>query len=458
MTEGWKQLQGQVVEGRFPLQQYLGGSDNSAVFLTERESQKAAIKLRSVDPGEADVQLSRWGLAASLSHPHLIRLFESGRCGLENQNFLYLVMEYAEENLGEILPQRSLSPAEAKEMLPSLLGALTYLYGKGLAHGHIKPANILACGDQLKISSDGISAIGDSIGSSHTPGPYDPPELAEAGMSSSGDVWSLGVTLIEVLTQHLPAWNTADGLQQPAIPESLPEPFRTITGHCLQRDPQARWTIVDIASRLQLGSPERQKPAVVLPRSFAKWIYAIPAAAAGLALVLMLSGRKASDRPANLQQSGIEQQPVQPKPEKKPKPSPTGRPTQVAANEQPGGTASISPPARARTVASRTTGRMTQGAVAHQVLPDVPQKAKDTIQGKVRVSVRVAVDPGGNVVGAAFDSRGPSKYFAGLALQAARGWRFAPPQFDGQGVASEWILRFEFERRATRVIPVQATT
>src|SRR5216684_2697534 len=48
MTEAWKQWEGQVVNGEFHLRQYLGGGENSAVFLTERserEHQKAAIKL-----------------------------------------------------------------------------------------------------------------------------------------------------------------------------------------------------------------------------------------------------------------------------------------------------------------------------------------------------------------------------------------------------------------------------
>ena len=57
-------------------------------------------------------------------------------------NFLYVVMEYAEENLAQILPQRSLSPEEVKEMLPPMAETLAYLHQAGLAHGHIKPSNI----------------------------------------------------------------------------------------------------------------------------------------------------------------------------------------------------------------------------------------------------------------------------------------------------------------------------
>ena len=67
------------------------------------------------------------------------------------------------------------------------------------------------------------------------------------------------------------------------------------------------------------------------------------------------------------------------------------------------------------------------------------------------------VDPSGNVAGTTLDSAGPSKYFARLALQAAQRWKFAPAKVDGQGVPSEWILRFEFQKTATNVYPVLKT-
>src|SRR6266851_6394391 len=65
MTESWKQWQGQVVDHQFVLQQYLGGSDHSAVFLTQREGRlKAAIKLiPAANPDAADRQLFQWRLA-----------------------------------------------------------------------------------------------------------------------------------------------------------------------------------------------------------------------------------------------------------------------------------------------------------------------------------------------------------------------------------------------------------
>ncbi len=150
MTEPPKQWEGQVVNGKFPLRQYLGGSERSAVFLTEygeREFQQSAIKLIPADSQNAKLQLSRWELTTKLSHPHLIRLFQMGRCQLDNMELLYMVMEYAEEDLSQVLPDRPLTPEEAREMLVPTLDALAFLHSNGFVHAHLKPSNILAVND-----------------------------------------------------------------------------------------------------------------------------------------------------------------------------------------------------------------------------------------------------------------------------------------------------------------------
>lgn len=96
-----------------------------------------------------------------------------------------------------------------------------------------------------------------------------------------------------------------------------------------------------------------------------------------------------------------------------------------------------------------------KGQVLDQVLPDVSQKARDTIRGRVRVGIKVHVDPAGAVTDAELDSPGPSKYFADLALQSARKWAFTPPERDGKSVASDWTLRFVFTQTDTKVTPTQ---
>jgi TonB family protein len=86
----------------------------------------------------------------------------------------------------------------------------------------------------------------------------------------------------------------------------------------------------------------------------------------------------------------------------------------------------------------------------------VPQSAKDTIRGTVRVNVRVAVDGSGNVVSTQLESPSVSRYFAGLAQKAAQQWKFKPSGVSGNAGSSR-ILRFEFTRDGTRAVPIEET-
>jgi TonB family protein len=63
------------------------------------------------------------------------------------------------------------------------------------------------------------------------------------------------------------------------------------------------------------------------------------------------------------------------------------------------------------------------------------------------------VDAAGKVSDAELESPGPSKYFANLALQAARKWRFTPARVDGRAAASAWLLHFQFGAGGSQVTP-----
>src|SRR5437667_9772743 len=137
MTEVWTKWESQVINGVFPLRRFLSGSDHSAVFLTEYKAQNlpnAALKLVPANPALTEARLSHWTTAAALSHPHLIRLLEAGRCQLGGLQFLFVVMEYAEQTLSQILPQRALTPDEVREMLLPTLDALAFLHRRSEEH------------------------------------------------------------------------------------------------------------------------------------------------------------------------------------------------------------------------------------------------------------------------------------------------------------------------------------
>jgi TonB family protein len=82
----------------------------------------------------------------------------------------------------------------------------------------------------------------------------------------------------------------------------------------------------------------------------------------------------------------------------------------------------------------------------HEVIPDVPQSALNTIRGTVRVSVRVIVDNEGMVLAAAADDAGPSRYFERLALEAAKQWTFTPASSQEQRIV---LVKFNFTRSGT---------
>ncbi len=248
---------GQVVDGKFTLLSWLGNSGQGDVFLTELDgqpSQKAAIKLIRANAPYSESQMAGWSAVQRLSHPHLMRLFHVGSCQINGNPMFYAVMEYAEENLSQILPDRPLTPAETKEMLDPLLDALSYVHGKGLVHGHLKPSNIMAVNDQLKLSCDGIQAAGPTP---RNPSPftaYDAPERAAQKISPAADIWSLGISLVEALTQHPPVWDKSKQ-KEPLVPESLPQPFAQIAKECLRTDPALRCTLADVKARLNPASP-----------------------------------------------------------------------------------------------------------------------------------------------------------------------------------------------------------
>src|SRR5271154_40615 len=269
MTQAATKQVGQVVDGKFRLGQFVGGDERSSVFLVDYDGQqvpKAAIKLIPADSVDVAAQLARWKRAAKLSHPHLIRLFEMGRCELDQTPMLYVVMEYAEENLSQVVARRPLSPAEASDILGPVVDALAYVHAEGFVHCRLKPANVMADDDLLKISSDGLCRIGESSGAAGKPGAYDPPEAAGGRISPAGDVWSLGMTLAEALTQRLPVWERTNQAE-PMLPSSLPPEFLDLARHCLRRDPQLRWSIADIAARLLPNAPAAPKQILPNPQS-----------------------------------------------------------------------------------------------------------------------------------------------------------------------------------------------
>lgn len=413
--ESWKRWEDQVVDSKFPLSRYLGGE---AVFLTEYEGSPAAIKIVAAN----DTQFKQWQAAEKLSHPNLLRLLRAGRCRIDGQDMIYAVMEYADENLSQVLPERALNAQEAREMLNPALSALAYLHGQGLVHGRLKPANILAIGDQLKLSIDQV-ASGD---------PAD-------------DVKALGATLVEAVTQKRPMW--------PHLPETLEPPFRDIAANALHPDSAKRWTIGQIAARLQGVAPTKRAPV--------RWQYMLPVGAAGLAILVFAwrsGGSRTETPPLSTAVVNAQPQPSMTTTVAKPEPPVPPKTEETAVvKAEPAATAPVAetkPPEpvvrrEPRTPETKTKAVAEKGqGIEDQVLPEIPHKAIATIHGNMVLNVRVQVDRSGSVSEAKLEPPVSSRYFAKYILDAAKRWKFKAS--DGP---QEWTLRFVLTRKDTKVVP-----
>lgn len=501
-TEAWTDWESQVVNGVYPLRRFLGGSNHSAAFLTEYKAENladAAIKFIPADTLETEAQLVQWGTVATLSHPHLVRLFDMGRCQFGGRGFLFVVMEYAEQTLAQILPRRALSPGEAGELLLPTLDALAFLHGNSLVHGQLKPSNFVVVNDRLKLASDTIRPTGSSTTRIVRSSMYDPPELKDGRISAASDVWDLGIALVEALTQRMPTWPD-ERSEMALLPTNLPVPFVDTVRRCLSRTPGNRPTVIELEAQYK---PQPRAPEPLVPQP---WVaeaphettpaqqprgrsLSIPAIAAVLVLgVAVWVGLHHVQRQPDIEQSAA---PLLAAPQSadeaaaSPPVSPAAATTHATAAPRLDGPApgahgaaapwhagsaptthtavalagpartihptAVAPPAAAAAMANQPSlpsGAAAAPSVVHEEIPTVPRNISERVHGHVRVTVRALVDPAGNVVGQFIETPGPSRYFARLAADAAGKWRFTPTDNRGSRV---WLLQFDFTRGGAAV-------
>jgi serine/threonine protein kinase len=422
MTEDWaREWERRIVNGVYPLRRFLGRSNHSVVFLTECKAQnltEAAIKILPADPALTEAQLEHWRTVATLSHPHLMRPLDAGSCQLGGHNFLFFVMAQAEQTLAQVLSGRALTADEVRDLLPATLDALAYLHGRNLVHGGLKPPNFLVVDDQLKLASDTVRPVGKRTAITAKPSLYDPPEAKSGRMSTAGDIWGLGITLVEALTQTPPAWSRerSEGV---SLPANLAPEFVDTVQRCLNRD-LAQFKQTPAATPPSAAAPVVNEPWVRTLSSYnsPKTRFLITAITVTIiTLCAVWTGVHLSHTHADVRQTASIT------PQSPPAVAPPG------AVENPKASIATSVP-----------------TVLHQEIPDVSRSAHQSIRGVIKIAVRVIVDGSGDVVAATLDGRASSKYFARAAMDAAKKWKFARAADQASRV---WLLHFEFTRTGT---------
>jgi TonB family protein len=370
-------------------------------------------------------------------------------------------MEYADQTLAQLLLHRALTEEEARELLLPVLDALTFLHGRNLVQGQVKPANILVVGDQLKLASDTIRRTSEGTA---TPTLYDPPEARHGGSSPAGDVWALGASLCEALTRRLPP-GLGDSREALVLPADFPAGFRDVVARCLSRNPQDRPSVTELVA--WVGGRSAGPVVIVQPEQL--------------------------EQPQQPEQSTLEPAPTRtaPPPQAAQEPARPAPSTALSAKprvvlavllgavvivalgwsvlrvlrthhapgppavEVPAGSVSETPgsAAPAATGAPPPVGSTTSPSALHEEMPEVPRGARQGIRGHIKVWVRVVVDQDGSVLAAVADRTGPSSYFQRLAIEAAQKWTFGPAATPSRRLMQ---IRFDFSRDGTtgRAVPL----
>jgi DNA-binding SARP family transcriptional activator len=254
---------------RYRIEHEIGRGTVATVYLARdlRHNRPVALKVlrpELIDTTEAKRFLREISIAASLYHPHIIQLYDSGVTdGAAGSCGPYYVMPHIRgESLRERIVRDVQVPVEsALTIARDVADALAYAHEHGVVHRDIKPENILLEGDHALVADFGIAHALESSGGeklSHsgvvlgTP-TYMSPEHGHGGESVDGrtDVYSLGCVLYEMLageppftgrtTQAILARHASDPVRpirtvRPAVSEAL----ERVVGLALEKSPARR--------------------------------------------------------------------------------------------------------------------------------------------------------------------------------------------------------------------------
>lgn len=198
---------GATVAERYRLEARLGTGEVCSVWRAtdERLGRRVALRVFDEDLDHEDLS-ERAALAASLTHPRVVRLFDTGFDG----GRFFAVSELLDRSLAD--GSRPLSPEETIRIGAQVAEALHYAHERGLAHGHLHPGNVLLSEQGAKVADISLSA--ERVASSD-PAP-----------STTDDLVGLGRILYRALTGVAPT----PGAPADRVPDDPPGLARVVLG------------------------------------------------------------------------------------------------------------------------------------------------------------------------------------------------------------------------------------
>lgn len=243
---------------RYRLERELGRGGMAIVFLAEDIKHHRRVALKVLQSDVAAVVgparfLQEIEIAASLTHPNVLPLYDSG----EADGFLYYVMPYVEgETLRDrIVREKQLPLEDAISIICDVAAGVEYAHQHEIVHRDIKPENILLQSDRAIVADFGIArAVSASAKMPLTSSgvilgtaPYMSPEqgLGERDVGLRSDIYALGCVLYEMLagetpytgptlqsivTRHAVADIPSVRILRPDVPEEVDEIIRKALG------------------------------------------------------------------------------------------------------------------------------------------------------------------------------------------------------------------------------------
>jgi serine/threonine protein kinase len=275
-----------VAGGRYRIERELGHGGMASVYLAHDEEleRRVAVKILAAhlasEPGFYERFTREARMAARLSHPNIVQVFDAG----EEDDRPFIVMEYVPGRTlaEEVRDPGKLEPARVVDLALQICGGLELAHASGLVHRDVKPQNLLLRDDGVvKIADFGIARAAEAtnltqVGSILGTAAYLAPEQAAGErVTAAADIYSLGVVLYELLAGRTPydfeslpelVVKQRDEPIQPLreLEPSVPERLEAVVMRCLARNPDYRpRSAAELARDLAAASPD--PPTVALP-------------------------------------------------------------------------------------------------------------------------------------------------------------------------------------------------
>jgi serine/threonine-protein kinase len=192
--------------------------------------------------------------ASVIDHPNVCHVYEVGEA--EDGRY-FMAMSYCEgRSLRDVIKSGPSPPREAFSIAFGIAQGLWAAHRRNIVHRDIKPANVILTdegfvrivdfGLALLIGDSRVTTSGVTVG---TVAYMSPEQTSGSTVGPNTDIWSLGVTLYELLTGHLPFRGEVNAalvysiVHEPHIPlpDSTPAPCARIVERCLEKDPAKRY-------------------------------------------------------------------------------------------------------------------------------------------------------------------------------------------------------------------------